>query len=213
MAGKSFTGKMGKFLRITCAVASALAGVVLVFLCVVLVLDAMRKQIIAPGMLAATAFVGILGMFAFYMSSNLWRESLGSSRIVISKLRVLDPHSTEFCDVATAYFRRRLCVVRNCGMFFIFFAATCLLLLGTVKKNWQLDLCMICGTFFCATIGWPTYQRVKHGVRILDIARKLDFQYRMEALRLTAGVSFRYDPVGIFVAERFSPREDSASPV
>jgi hypothetical protein len=124
---------------------------------------------------------------------------------VIAKLQTLNFHSVEFYHVATNYFCRRLRVIRNCGLFFIIFAALSLVIVLTTRESWLFDIKFCAFSLFCAIIGWTPFRIGKYGIQMIKTARKADVQDRMNALHFMAATAkpFRGDPVGAFILQRF----------
>jgi hypothetical protein len=124
-------------------------------------------------------------------------------RRIIAELNALNFPSVEFYDAATAYFRLRLRVLRNCGAFFLFLAVLDLAF-GLIEAKNSLSVFKFCSSaLFCVIIGLVPYQIGNLRMQMIKAARKGNTQCQLDALRRLAKGSFRCDPVGATVLQRF----------
>ena len=129
---------------------------------------------------------------------------MNATQKIIAELRPLDLRSVEFYDVAGRYFRRRLRVIRNCGLFFIFFAFVDLVLVYVLWGRWLLNIGNFVSCPISAMIGWGPFQVGRCHILMITTARKASTEHRLNALRQLATGTFRGDAVGAFILERFN---------
>jgi hypothetical protein len=123
-----------------------------------------------------------------------------SQEKVIAELCRLNFRSIEFYDIATRYFSVRYRIIRNCGLFFIFFAGVSLVLIFVSEESWILKIANLVGGCLCAMIGQIPFRIGKWGIWMIKTARKAGEKHQINALRTAANSKpFRDDPIGKFV--------------
>jgi hypothetical protein len=135
-----------------------------------------------------------------------------SQRQTIAELQKLRFGSVEFYDLACRYFCRRLRVIRNCGLFFIFMAVVCVIIAFTQRGSWSFEIKFCLFALFFAAIGWVPYRIGKTGIEMIKTARLAGTQHQMKALHFIAATAkpFRGDPVGGFVLQQFGHKKHAA---
>src|ERR1035437_5095614 len=123
-------------------------------------------------------------------------------RKTIIRLQELDPHSIEFYDVATGYFRRRSRSTRNCGIIFCLFELVGLMRMFAPWENWSGHLQGVFIVLFFGLIGWNAYRMGNNELILIKASRVAGPEYQAEALRVFCRYQYSAQPIGVYILRR-----------
>lgn len=184
--------------------AMAVAGLLFAIIFVALFIGAIREHFPVTGWIAVI-LMGVFAIIAFYIFTNLWRESFsGSPNRVIIQLQAHDYRSLQFFNIASRYFQRRLSVLTVCSICFFFIAASCFLVSVISPVPWWCRILMVAFGSYDIYLCRNPYRLGRLGTRMINAAQRLDQYHQLDCLEFmsTKIVTFRGDPVAIYVLQQ-----------
>src|SRR6267142_3299699 len=120
-------------------------------------------------------------------------------RQTIIKLRGLDPHSIEYYDIATKFFRVRSRSIRSCGLMLFFFALIGVMGIFAPWETWSGHLIGVFVFLFSGFFGWVTFRMGHTQLVLIKASRSANPEHQENALRFFCERDYCAEPVGVFI--------------